>query len=270
MKPRNLNDILSIEIVVNIFQYLYIDEIFEFFNDSLDYLPLILAKYKVPLHIRKINRNFQKKIFMNIDPQYVRSIRIANMNEISPIDFTTFSQAQRFVLKNVSGKNWPKAFPTQIKHLTLHVRSRDRHEVLLNALTVKNLKTLEFRSNFLHFRESNNVLRKASTVEHLSFYSQRCLIDYRFLIMNVPKLQTLKGDLTYYPQRFSTGDGRFRHLETVDLFCKFSDLPFFVSILANFAKNCLKRVRIVNTESSLSTCHAVILTSCFFLTLKQF
>lgn len=246
---------LSIDILLDLFHYFYVDEIFHSFSGIVGQLPSLLSNGSTPLHIRSMNAYFRKRILPNIEIDNVRSIRVQNLYHMAPIDLDQFRHVRLLILQNVTTANWPRRFPIALTCLTLHVRSKDREEVLLKALSLDSLERLEFHSTFLHFRRCKKTLEKPSTIRHLAFNSQRCCIDFEFLRNNMPDLRTLRSINTFHPHRFPTADDqdRFSALETIDLHCRHLDIEAMISMLMTMAGNSLRRCQLVNISNSLSS-----------------
>jgi hypothetical protein len=261
---RNGGDILCIDILFELFQYFYVDELFKSFHNLIHQFPSLLKKGNVQLHLRHIDAHFRKHILPYIDINNVISIRIPNMYQMAPVNLGQFSQVRLLILHNVTDLNWPIHFPNELKYLTIYVRSKHRQKVLTKALSLDNLERLEFNSTFLHFRDCKDKLDKPSTIRHLIFNSQRCLIDYQFLINNMPCLQLLRSANTYYPQGFKANSGSFASLHTIDLTCKHIDIDAMICFLTNVAIHSLRRCRLVNINNSLSTGIADVLISYYF------
>jgi len=261
VNPNMIDDVLCADVLLELFRYFYIDEIFHSFNEVIYDLPLILGQGARHLHIRRIDKHFRKYILPKIDPNHVVSIRIPNLYHMAPIDLSQFKNVQSLRLFNVTEKNWPDRFPRQTKSLFLYVRSRDRHELFHRSLTLAPIERLEFHSKCLHFRESDRILAEPSKIKHLIFSSQRCFIDYRFLVNNLPDLQTFKSNVTYYPHRFEVNLSRFSSLQSLSLSCRYIDIEEMISFLSKTTVKSLRRCQIVNTDNSLSSGIAVILIS---------
>ena len=257
---------LSVDILLELFHYFFVDEIFHSFNGIVGQLPLLLSNGNTPLHVRRMNAYFRKWILPNIEVNNVRSIRIQNLYQMAPIDLAQFRNVHLLILQNVSAANWPRRFPIALKNLTLHVRSKDREEVLLKALSLDSIERLEFHSTFLHFRRCKKTLEKPSTIRHLAFNSQRCCIDFEFLRNNMPDLRTLRSINTFHPHRFPIADDqdRFSALETIDLHCQHMDIEAMISMLISIAVNSLRRCQLVNINNSLSSGIADVLLSWSF------
>jgi hypothetical protein len=263
-KLRTTGDILCMDILFELFQYFYVDELFKSFNDIIHPFPLLLKKGNVRLHIRRVDAHFRKHILPYIDINNVISIRIQNMYQMAPVNLAQFNQVRLLILHNVTELNWPSHFPNKLKYLTIYVRSKARQEVFKKALSLDNIERLEFNSTFLHFRDCDDKLNKPSTIKHLIFNSQRCFIDYQFLLNNIPYLQSLTSKNTYYPHRFKANLGNFTHLHTIDLVCKHIDIDAMLVLLTNIDAHSLRRCRLVNINNCLSTDIANVLISCYF------
>jgi hypothetical protein len=255
------SNILCTDILFELFRYFYVDELFNSFNGIIHHFPLLLKKGNVQLHVRRIDSHFRKHILPNIERNNVISIRIPNVYQMAPISLGQFNHVRLLILHNVTALNWPCQFPNNLKYLTIYVRSKDREKVFKKALGLDNIKRLEFNSTFLHFRESDEILDKPSTIKHLVFNSQRCFIDYQFLLNNMPYLHSLRSTNTYYPHRFNKNPGSFIYLHTIDLVCKHIDIDAMIFLLTNVAVYTLRRCRLININSSLSTDIADILIS---------
>ncbi|CAF2435789.1 unnamed protein product [Rotaria sp. Silwood2] len=254
-------NMLCMDVLMELFKYFYVDELFYLFNDIVHQFPLLLKKGNVQLHVRHIDAYFRKRVLPNIEINNVISIRIANMYRMAPVNLSQFNQVRLLMLQNVTTLNWPSHFPNNLKYLVIYARSKDREAVFKQALSLDNIKTLEFNSSFLHFHDCHDILDKPSTIKHLIFNSKRCFIDYQFLLNNMPHLQSLRSINTYYPHRFNTNLGIFTDLHTIDLNCKHTDINEMISFLTNIASNSLRRCRLINIKSSLSTCIAYVLIS---------
>ena len=158
--------------------------------------------------------------------------------------------------------NWPDDFPAGLKYLIIHVRSKHRQEVFKKALALNNIERLEFHSRFLHFRDSDDNLDKGSSIRHLAFHAQRCVLHYQFLLKNMPDLQTLRAMNTYYPHGLKEHCGSFRYLHTIDLVCRYIDIKEMISFLINIGVHSLRRCRLVNINNSSLTGIAEVLISC--------
>lgn len=264
MSSSNTSTNLCVDILFELFEYFYVDELFKLFNHTIHHLPSLLKRGNVQLHIRHVDTHFRKHVLPYININNVISIRIPNINHMAAVNLDQFSQVRLLVLHNVNKLNWPNTLPNKLKYLTVHVRSKARQEVFKKALSLDNIERLEFNSTFLHFRECDDILDKPSTIRHLIFNSQRCFIDYHFLINNVPHLQSLRSINTYYPHKFWTPLGSFKHLHTVDLACKHTDIGQMIFFLTNTAVHSLYRCRLININNSLSSGIADVLISCYF------
>ncbi|CAF0907699.1 unnamed protein product [Rotaria sordida] len=249
------------DVLMELFKYFYVDELFYLFNDIIHQFPLLLKKENVQLHVHHIDAYFRKHILPNIEINNVISIRIKNMYHMAPVNLGQFNQVRLLILHNVTGLNWPSHFPNNLKHLIIYARSKDREEVFTKALCLDNIEKLEFNSTFLHFHDCHDILVKPSTIKHLVFNSQRCFIDYQFLLNNMPYLQSLRSTNTYYPHRFNTNLGIFNYLHTIDLICTHIDIDTMIFFLTNIVSNSLRRCRLININSSLSTNIAYVLIS---------
>ncbi|CAF3434511.1 unnamed protein product [Rotaria sp. Silwood1] len=249
------------DVLMELFKYFYVDELFCLFNDVIHQFPLLLKKGNLQLHVRHIDAYFRKHILPNIEINNVISIRIKNMYHMAPVNLGQFNQVHLLILQNVTALNWPSDFPTNLKSLAIYARSKDREAVFKQALSLDNIERLEFNSPFLHFHDCHDILTKPSTIKHLMFNSQRCFIDYQFLLNNMPHLETLRSTNTYYPHRFNANLGTFTCLRTIDLICKHVDIDAMISFLTNIASNSLRRCRLINISSSLSTHIAIVLIS---------
>jgi hypothetical protein len=262
---RNIGDILCTDVLIELFEYFYVDELFQSFGHILHNLPLLLREGNVQLHIHDIDAYFRKHILSNININNVISIRIENMYQMAPVNLSQFKHVRLLILRNVTEINWPKHFPINVKCLVLYVRSKHRHEVLKKALNLDCVEKLEFHSTFLHFHDCDDILNKPSSIRHLLFNSKRCFLNYRFLLNNMPYLQSLRSINTYYPHGFKQNSGTFRNLHTIDLSCKHIDIDEMISFLTDTAIHSLRRCRLINIQNSLlSTGIANVLISCFF------
>ena len=171
---------------------------------------------------------------------------------MAPVNLSQFTGVRLLILQNVSARNWPRFFPNPIENLKVYVRSKDREEVFLKALSLENVQKLEFRSNFLHFRPCSKILSKPSNIQHLIFNSHRCSIDYEFLVKNLPDLRSIRSTNTYYPHRFNTVSGQFNNLQTIVMHCRHIDIEAMIYFLSEIALKSLRRCEFVNIESSLS------------------
>jgi hypothetical protein len=256
-----MGNILCMDVLCELFQYFYVDELFNSFDDIIHFFPLVLRKGNVQLHIRQIDAHFRKRILPNIEINNVISIRIPNMYQMAPVDIGQFTQVRLLILHNVTTFNWPCNFPSKLKYLTTFVRSKYRQDVFKKALSLDHIERLEFNSTFLHFHDCNDILAKPSPIKHLIFNSQRCFIDYQFLINNIPDLQSLRSINTYYPHRVKTYIGRFNCLNTINLVCKHIDIDAMIFFLTNIAVHSLRRCRLININNSLSPDIANVLIS---------
>jgi hypothetical protein len=264
MSSLNTGDIFCMDILFELFEYFYVDELFKSFNNIIHHFPSLLKKGHVQLHIRHIDAHFRKHILPYIDINNVISIRIQNMYQMAPVNLGQFSEVRLLVLHNVTELNWPTNFPKKLKYLTIYVRSKATQEIFKKALSLDNIERLEFNSTFLHFHDCSDKLEKPSTIRHLVFNSQRCFIDYQFLLNNMPYLQSLRSTNTYYPHRSKINSGSFTYLHTVDLVCKHIDIDAMIVLLTNIAIHSLRRCRLININNSLSTDIANVLISCYF------
>ncbi|CAF1272219.1 unnamed protein product [Adineta steineri] len=260
-KFRTISNILCTDILLELFQYFYVDELFNAFNDTIHYLPLLLKNGNVQLHVRHVDSHFRKHIMPNIERNNVISVRIQNMYQMAPVNLGEFNQVHFLVLHNVTELNWPDNFPKDLKYLTIYVRSKDRHKIFKKALNLDNIKRLEFNSTFLHFHDCNETLVKPSTIKHLVFNSQRCFINYEFLLNNMPDLQSLKSSNTYYPHRTKTNLGIFNRLYTIDLDCKHIDIDVMILFIIDVSRYSLRQCRLININNSLSSYIADVLIS---------
>ncbi|UJR27147.1 hypothetical protein I4U23_008446 [Adineta vaga] len=258
----HINDtFLCTDILLELFQYFYVDELFYTFADTIYHFSSLLQQGNVKLYVRQMDGYFRKHILPHIEPKNVLSIRIPNMYQMAPISLSQFTNVGLLILHNVTKLNWPQNLPQNLKSLTIHVRSKHRSEVLKKALDLDNVQRLEFSSTFLHFTKSNEVLLKPSRIKHLIFKSQRSFIDYAFLSINIPNLQSLKSEKTYYPHGIESYFIRFSCLHTIDLICKYMDIDTMISFLENVAAYSLRQCRLINLSNSLSSDIAVILIS---------
>lgn len=252
---------LCVDVLFELFRYFYVDELFHSFDGSIDQFATLLRNGNVPLHVRRIDAHFRKRILPKIEPMNVISICIRNVYHMAPVKLAQFARLEFLILHNVSARNWPRDLPDRLKYLTVHVRSKDRNVVLKNALSLASIQRLELNSSFLHFADFNELLPEPSTVEHLVLRSRRSLIDYDFLVNNVPCLRSLRSSLTHYPHRISSTAGIFTCLHTLDLDCKCLDIDAMLSHLTNHCAYTLRRCRLINVRSSLSTDIALVLLS---------
>ncbi|CAF0904590.1 unnamed protein product [Adineta ricciae] len=257
------NDVLCEDVLLELFQYFYVDELFYTFDGVINNFSSLLTICNVALHVRNVNTNFRKHILPYIQPKNVLSIRIPNMYQMASVDLSQFKCLGLLVLHNVTDHNWPRNLPLNIKSLIVHVRSKHRNKVLKKALALDSIQRLEFNSTCLHFDKSNEALRKPSRVKQLIFNSQRCFIDYTFLLINMPDLQLLKANQLFYPHRLDSNRLRFSELHTLDLICKHLDIDEMISLVKNVAACSLRQCRLVNITNSLSSTIAVILISCY-------
>ena len=255
---------LCMDVLLELFQYFYVDELFHSFNEIIDHLPALLSSGNMPLHIRQMNRHFRRQILPNIEIGNVRSIRIPNLYQMAPVDLGQFQRVRFLILRNVSAANWPRRFPPSLKYLTVHVRSKDRQEVLLKAFSLDSIERLEFHSTFLHFRKCRETVANPSMIRHLVFKSQRCCIDFEFLRINAPDLRSLRAINTYFPHRFASDSGQFSALHTIELHCRHTDIEAMIFMLISVAAHSLRRCHIVNTNNSLSSGIADLLISWLF------
>ena len=253
---------LSADLLLELFQYFYVDELFHLFADLGQPLPALLRTGGLPLHIRRVDRRFRQHILPRIEVQNVVSIHIRNVYQMAPVNLGQFDRVRWLTLHNVTAGNWPCRFPNRLKYLTVHVRSKHRESVLKSALSLKSVERLEFHSSFLHFKACRDKLENHSTVRHLIFDSQRCFLDYHFLRENVPHLQTLISRNTHYPHRFDMKPGLFASLHTIEMSCKHLDIAAMISFLKQIALHSLRRCRLVNNHNSSSAGIALLLISC--------
>ena len=246
-----MDNILCMDMLLELFQYFYVDELFNSFNNIIHLFPSILKNGKVQLHIRYIDTHFRKHILPNIEINNVISIRIKNMYEMAPVNLGQFNQVRSLTIGNVTARNWSCDLSNTLTHLTIFVRSKDRREVFKKALGLSNIDRLEFNSTFLHFNECHDILPKPSSIKYLIFNSQCSVIDYEFLLNNMPHLQSLKSINTYYPHRNRINLGRFNYLHTIDLVCKHMDIDAMIFLLTKIAVHSLRRCRLINIENSL-------------------
>ena len=261
MQLRNIGDILCTDILIELFQYFYVDELFKSFGHILPNLPLLLREGNVRLHIYNIDAFFRKHILHNININNVISIRIQNMYQMAPVNLNQFNHVRLLILHNVTELNWPKQFPINVKYLIIYVRSKHRHEVFRKALNLHSVEKLEFHSTFLHFHDCDDILDKPSSIRHLLFNSKRSFLNYRFLLNNMPYLQSLRSINTYYPHGVKQNLGTFKNLHTIDLFCKHIDIDQMISFLTNVAIHSLRRCRLINIKNSLLSGIANVLIS---------
>lgn len=261
---RNTSNILCTDILFELFQYFYIDELFKSFNNIIHHLPSLIKQGNVQLHIRHIDRHFRKQILPYIDINNVVSIRIQNMYQMAPVNLGQFNHVRLLTLYNVTESNWPNHFPNKLKCLIIHVRSKHGQEVFKKALSLDHIERLEFHSTFLHFHDCDDKLDKSSSIRHLTFNSKRCFIHYQFLLNNMPDLQSLRSINTYYPHGLKPIFGSFCYLRTIDLVCKHTDIAEMISFLTNITICSLRRCRLVNIRNSLSSGIANVLISWYF------
>ena len=258
---HTLCESLCVDILLELFRYLYADEIFKNFNYVLHNLPLLLNRANLPLHVRYVDAYFRKHILPNINVDNVKSIRIPNMYHMAPVNLSQFNCVQLLILHNVTELNWPKYFPNNVKYLIIHVRSKHRHEVFRKALSLDHIQILEFHSTFLHFDDCDDKLTKPSPIKHLIFNSKQCFIHYQFLINNMPNLLSLRSVNTHYPYRCKLNGNIFRNLRTINLTCKHIDIDEMIDFLTHVAIGSLRRCRLINIENSLSSGIAYVLIS---------
>ena len=79
VESRKIGDILCVDVLLDLFQYLYVDEIFKLFHDAVDHVSLLLKEGNVQLHIDHIDRYFRRHILPYIQSTNVISIRIRNV-----------------------------------------------------------------------------------------------------------------------------------------------------------------------------------------------
>lgn len=259
--PNIIGASLCIDVLLELFHYFYVDEIFHSFNEVVHHLPSVLRTGQVQLHVRRIDKHFRKYILPNIDCHNVWSIQIPNLYHMASIDLSQFDQVRFLILRNVTTKNWPDRFPEQLRSLILFVRSKDREKVFHQALGLDHIQRLEFHSSFLHFRECHRILPKPSKIKHLIFTSRCSCIDYQFLVNNMPYLRTLRSTLTYHPHRFEANLSRFRCLHTIELSCRYTDIKEMISLLSQITVKSLRRCQLVNINNSLSSRIAAVLIS---------
>jgi hypothetical protein len=183
------------------------------------------------------------------------------MYQMAPVNLGQFNQVRLLIIRNVTELNWPCNFPKKLKYLTVYVRSKDREKVFKKALSLDSVERLEFNSTFLHFHDCNDKLPNPSPIKHLVFNSQRCFIDYQFLLNNMPFLQSLQSINTYYPHRYKANLGAFKCLHTINLVCKHIDIDGMIFLLTNIAVDSLRRCRLININNSLSSGIANVLVS---------
>ena len=259
---KNAGNFLSSDLLLELFQYFYVDELFHLFADLVQPLPALLGRGGLPLHIRRVDRRFRQHILPRIEVQNVVSIHIRNVYHMAPVNLGQFDQVQWLTLHNVTAGNWPCRFPNRLRYLTVHVRSKHRESVFKSALSLQSVERLEFHSSFLHFKACHDKLERSSNVRHLIFDSQRCCLDYHFLRENVPHLQCLISRNTHYPHRFDMNPGLFSGLHTIEMSCKHLDVAAMIALLKKIAVHSLRRCRIVNTHNSSSADIAFALISC--------
>ena len=63
---KTTNDFLCMDILLDLFQYFYVDELFQSFHDIIYHLPILLKKGNVLLHVRDIDAHFRKHILLII------------------------------------------------------------------------------------------------------------------------------------------------------------------------------------------------------------
>ena len=218
------------------------------------------------LHIDHVDRYFRRHVLPHIDSANAISIRIRNMYQMSPVDLGQFNRVNLVELHNVTVTNWPNRFPEQLKYLIIYVRSKHRQEVFKKTIGLNNLRTMELHSTFLHLDGDdddfvNEGLGKSSSIRHVIFNSQRCFINYQFILNNMPFLQSLRSINTYYPHGRQPILGKFASLHTIDLDCKYTDIVEMISLLMMIACDSLRQCRIINIGNSLSSEIAEILIS---------
>lgn len=250
---RSIGSILHMDILFKVFEYFYVDELFNLFNNIDHQLPSLLKEGNVQLHIRHIDGYFRKHILPYIEINNVISIRIPNMYHMAPVNIGQFNHVRLLKLHNVTESNWPNHFPNKLKFLIIYVRSKHRQEIFKKALSLDNIEQLEFHSTFLHFDDCDDKLDKSSSIRHLTFNSKRCFINYQFLLNNMPDLRSLRSINTYYAHGLKPVFGSFRYLHTIDLECKHIDIDQMISFLINITIRSLRRCRLFNINNSLSS-----------------
>lgn len=266
VETRNICNILCTDVLLELFQYLYVDEIFKLFHGTIDHVSSLLKQGNVQLHIGHVDRQFRRHILPHIDRTSVTSIRIRNMYQMSPVDLGQFNHVNLVELHNVTVTNWPNRFPEQLKYLIIYVRSKHRQEILKKAVSLNNLRTVELHSTFLHLDGDDDDFvteehGHSSSIRHLIFNSRRCFINYQFMLNKMPLLQSLRSINTYYPHARQPIFGKFASLHTVDLDCRYTDIVEMISLLMMIARDSLQQCRIINIRNSLSSEIAEILIS---------
>lgn len=79
MTSLESSDILCVDILFELFQYFYVDELFNLFSNIIHNLPALLKTGNIRIHIRHIDRRFRKHILPFIDINNVISARIPNL-----------------------------------------------------------------------------------------------------------------------------------------------------------------------------------------------
>ncbi len=257
-------NVLCPDILLELFQYFYVDELFRSFNNNIHGFLKLIKEGRVRLHVRHIDGYFRKHILPYIDINNVVSIRIQNMYHMAPVNLGQFNRVRLLKLYNVTESNWPNQLPNTLKYLIIYVRSKHAQGVFKKALSLDNIERLEFHSTFIHFHDCNDKLDKSSSIRHLTFNSKRCFLNHQFIVNNMPDLQSLRSINTYYPHGLKPIYGSFCYLHTIDLVCKHIDIAEMISFLANLTPGSLRRCRLVNTRNSLSSDIANVLISCYF------
>ena len=99
---RNIGNILCTDVLLELFQYLYVDEIFKLFHDTIGRVSSLLKEGNVRLHIDHVDRYFRRHVLPHIDSANAISIRIRNMYQMSPVDLGQFNRVNLVELHNVT------------------------------------------------------------------------------------------------------------------------------------------------------------------------
>ena len=79
---RNIAEILCMDVLLELFQYFYVDELFQSFTNIVPRFSSLLKEGNVHLHVRNIDGHFRRRILPYIDLNNVKSIRIQNMYRV--------------------------------------------------------------------------------------------------------------------------------------------------------------------------------------------
>ncbi|UJR36671.1 hypothetical protein I4U23_029388 [Adineta vaga] len=192
------------DILIELFSYFNVHEIFYSFCILIPYLPTLLKKGHTQLHVRSNNSYFIRWILPHINLTQVISLNVPT-RPCNPSIFK-FTNLRSLVLHDVDdplllfekSSDWP---PYQLEHLSLHIRNSDIRNkssnigtrVLEHAFQLRRLKHFEFH-------ESKSSLRMVELFDELNFPSTFHSSSIERLIISIYcHWLTLQSILSYLP-----------------------------------------------------------------------